>query len=85
MFDHYRRGYSAVHVRDIRNALLAVHAASSRATRISAAPEAEIFQEGFTAALEAVAAAFGLDPLFSSVEPTRVRLPVIVDVTPSSR
>jgi hypothetical protein len=84
VFDYYRRGYSTVHVRDIRNALLAIHAASSRAMRFSESRESEVFQEGFTAALEAVATAFGLDPLFSGIERTRVPLPAIVDVTPGS-
>jgi len=85
VFDYYRRGYSTVHVRDLRNALLAAYAANSRAMRFSTSREAEIFQQGFTAALEAVATSFGLDPLFSSIDHTQGKLPTIVDITPGSR
>jgi len=83
VFDYYRRGYSTVHVRDLRNALLAVYAANSRAMQLSTSRDAEIFQQGFIAALEAVATSFGLDPLleYPGVEHAQVRLPTIVDIT----
>jgi len=83
VFDYYRRGYSTVHVRDLRNALLAVYAANSRAMQLSTSRDAEIFQQGFIAALEAVATSFGLGPLLehSGVEHAQVGLLTIGDIT----